>query len=57
MLNLVSRSWNEEGLPRAWKTAISQPIPKLKETTSLRPISLLSYLVNTAEKMVLSRLK
>ncbi|KAK3889161.1 hypothetical protein Pcinc_006736 [Petrolisthes cinctipes] len=44
-------------LPPAWKEADIQPIPKPREPSKLRPISLLSCLAKTAEKMVLARLQ
>lgn len=57
MLNLLNLSWDEWRLPVPRKTAVIQLIPKAKDTTSLRPISLLSCLGKMAERMVLSRLK
>ncbi|KAK3895863.1 hypothetical protein Pcinc_000476 [Petrolisthes cinctipes] len=44
-------------LPPAWKEADIQLIPKPREPSKLRPISLLSCLAKTAEKMVLARLQ
>ncbi|XP_050724605.1 uncharacterized protein LOC127002567 [Eriocheir sinensis] len=50
-------SWREGRLPVAWKTADIQPIPKPREPTKPRPISLMSYTAKTAERMILTRLQ
>ena len=57
MLALVNASWSAGRLPETWKTAVIHPIPKPKEPNKTRPISLLSCIAKTAERMVLSRLK
>ena len=40
-----------------WKETNIQPIPKPREPTKLRPISLLSCTAKSAEKMVLAQLQ
>ena len=57
VLNLINQSYEEGKLPPAWKTATIVPIPKLRDPGAFRPISLLSCLGKTAEKMVLNRLQ
>ena len=57
LLHLINRSFTSGKLPLAWKQAIIKPIPKPKEPNKFRPISLLSCLGKTAEKMVLTRLQ
>ncbi|XP_050717435.1 uncharacterized protein LOC126999146 [Eriocheir sinensis] len=57
LLALLNASWRAGRLPPAWKEADIQPIPKPREPTKLRPISLLSCTGKTAERMVLSRLQ
>lgn len=57
ILHLINLSWSESRIPQAWKTAVIQPIPKPKDPGSLRPISLLSCLGKTAERMALHRLQ
>ena len=57
LLQLINRSWETSTLPRSWKQADIVPIPKPKEPGRYRPISLLSCLGKTAERMVLNRLQ
>ena len=57
LLALVNASWQAGRLPPSWKVADIQPIPKPKDPTAFRPISLLSCTGKTAERMVLSRLQ
>lgn len=57
LLAMLNASWIAGHLPPAWKEANIQPIPKPKEPTKLRPISLLSCTAKTAEEMVLARLQ
>ena len=57
LLSLFNASWLAGRLPPAWKEADIQPIPKTREPTKLRPISLTSCAAKTAERMVLSRLQ
>ncbi|XP_076043620.1 uncharacterized protein LOC143026735 [Oratosquilla oratoria] len=56
ILGLINHSWMIGYLPSAWKSADIQPIPKPKDPSKLRPISLLSCVAKTAERMVLTRL-
>ena len=55
LLAMLNASWLAGCLPPVWKEADIQPIPKPREPTKLRPISLLSCTAKTAEKMVLAR--
>ena len=55
-LLLLNKTYISHTRPNNWNCADIQPIPK-KEPGSYRPISLLSCLEKTAEKMVLERLK
>ena len=55
-LALLNASWRVGRLPPQWKSAIVHPIPKPKEPEKTRPISLLSCVAKTAERMVLNRL-
>ena len=57
LLAMINASWAARRLPPAWKEADIQPIPKPREPTKLRPISLLSCTAKTAERMVLARLQ
>ncbi|KAG0712910.1 LINE-1 retrotransposable element ORF2 protein [Chionoecetes opilio] len=57
LLATLNASWLAGHLPPAWKEADIQPIPKPREPTKLRPISLISCTAKTAERMVLSRLQ
>ena len=57
LLAVLNASWAAGRLPPAWKEADIQPIPKPREPTKLRPISLLSCTAKTAERMVLARLR
>ncbi|XP_076052833.1 uncharacterized protein LOC143032247 [Oratosquilla oratoria] len=58
LLATVNESWMAGCLPPSWKEADIQPIPKPREPTKLRPISLLSCCTaKTAERMVLARLQ
>ena len=55
-LRIINASWKSSKLPSSWKRADIVPIPKPKEKGKYRPISLLSCLGKTAERMVLNRL-
>ena len=57
LLNVINTSYAAGLLPTAWKEATIHPIPKPREPGKTRPISLLSCLGKTAEKMVLQRLQ
>lgn len=57
LLNIINSSYANGRLPSSWKEATIQPIPKPKEPGKTRPISLLSCLGKTAERMVLNRLQ
>ena len=57
LLATLNASWMAGHLPPAWKEADIQPIPKPREPTKLRPISLLSCTAKTAERMVHARLQ
>ena len=57
VLSLINVSWCSGRLPLAWKEADIQPIPKPREPTKMRPISLTSCAAKIAERMVLSRLQ
>lgn len=57
LLNIINASYDAGQLPSPWKDAIIHPIPKPKEPGKVRPISLLSCLRKTAEKMVFARLQ
>ena len=57
LLSLLNASWLAGRLPPAWKEADIQPIPKPREPSKLRPISLTSCAAKSAERMVLSRLQ
>ena len=54
-LRVINESWRCGRLPNAWKKADITPIPK-PEKGAYRPISLLSCLSKTVERMVLRRL-
>lgn len=60
LLYLYNKSWCAGRLPEIWKVAKVHPIPKkdkdLGEISSYRPISLLSSLAKTMERMVTRRL-
>ena len=56
-LLLLNTTWSQHQRPQVWNQQDTQPIPKPKEPNSYRPISLLSCLEKTAEKMVLARLQ
>ena len=56
-LHLINKTYIDRTRPQTWNCADIQPIPKPKEPGSFRPISLLSCVEKTAEKMVLNRLK
>ncbi|XP_076043615.1 uncharacterized protein LOC143026730 [Oratosquilla oratoria] len=55
-LRVINGSWRTGRLPTAWKTATIVLIPKPKEPGAYRPISLVSCMGKTAERMVLNRL-
>ncbi|KAK4315532.1 hypothetical protein Pmani_013225 [Petrolisthes manimaculis] len=52
LLNIINKSWEEGKLPSAWKKCLIQPIPKPKDPAQPRPISLISCLEKTAEKII-----
>ncbi|XP_050706243.1 proteoglycan 4-like [Eriocheir sinensis] len=56
LLSLFSASLDVERLPHSWKEADIIPIPKPKDPGSFRPISLLSCIGKTMERIILSRL-
>lgn len=56
LLRLYNRSYVLGALPARWKTATIVPIPKRGGASQLRPISLLSCVGKTMEKIVLNRL-
>ena len=56
-LRLVNLTWVQRSRPRRWNEQDTQPIPKPKDPGNPRPISLISCLEKTAEKMVLRRMK
>ncbi|XP_076062460.1 uncharacterized protein LOC143037793 [Oratosquilla oratoria] len=53
---VINASWRAWRLPTAWKTATIVSIPKSKEPGAYRPISLVSCIGKTAERIVLNRL-
>ena len=55
-LKLINKTHTERVRPRTWNQQDTQPIPKPNEPNSYRPISLLSCIEKTAERMVLKRL-
>ncbi|XP_071550556.1 uncharacterized protein [Panulirus ornatus] len=57
LLQVTNASWTAQKLPLAWKKADIQPIPKPREPEKSVPISLLSCVAKTAERMVLNSLK
>ena len=57
LLSLLNASWVAGELPAAWKQAIIVPIPKPQDRTAYRPISLLSCVGKTAERVILRRLE
>ncbi|XP_045122681.1 uncharacterized protein LOC123511124 [Portunus trituberculatus] len=57
LLTLFNASLQEGKLPSTWKEATIIPIPKPKEAGAYRPISLLSCVSKTMERMVLHRLQ
>ena len=56
-LLLVNTQYTQQSRIDEWNDQDTQPIPKPKDSTNPRPISLLSCLKKTAEKMVLKLLK
>lgn len=56
LFRLFDSLWGDGKLPTAWKTANIAPIPKPKEPGSYRPISLISCVCETMERVVLQRL-
>lgn len=56
LLHLFNLSLTAGRLPKCWKDAVIQPIPK-QEVGAYRPISLLSCLSKTMERAVLKRLR
>ena len=57
LLKVVNASYDAGRLPLTWKLATIVPIPKPREPNKSRPISLISCLGKTAEKMILARLQ
>lgn len=57
LLDLLNHSWKRGCLPSNWNHAIIHPIPKQHSPGSFRPISLLSCLSKTAERIILRRLQ
>ena len=57
LLKLFNASLEECRLPARWKTANIVPIPKPKDPGSFRPISLLSCVSKTMERIVQNRLQ
>ena len=57
LLKLFNASWDTGHLPSSWKMASIVPIPKPKDPGCFRPISLLSCVGKTMEKIVLQRLQ
>ncbi|XP_076030910.1 uncharacterized protein LOC143019096 [Oratosquilla oratoria] len=57
ILGLINHSWAIGHLPSTCKSADIQSIPKPKDPVKLRPITLLSCVAETAERMVLNRLQ
>jgi len=56
LLHLYNKSYKERKVPSAWKSAIIKPIPKNNDPKSFRPISLLSCLGKTLERIILNRM-
>ncbi|KAG0728303.1 putative RNA-directed DNA polymerase from transposon X-element [Chionoecetes opilio] len=56
LLTLFNASWEACKLPSKWKEATIVPIPKPKNPGAMRPISLLSCVGKTMERIVLNRL-
>ena len=54
-LKLINRTHTERIRPENWNKQDTQPIPKHNEPNTYRPISLLSCIEKTAERMVLNR--
>ena len=54
--NLINKSWTEKRLPVTWKHGDIQPIPKPADPQRPRPITLLSCIGKTMERMVLNRM-
>ena len=57
LLKLLNASWDTGRLPSSWKMASIVSIPKPKDPGCYRPISLLSCVGKTMEKIVLQRLQ
>ena len=57
LLRVINTSYDTGKLPASWKQANIVPIPKPNDPGNHRPISLLSCLGKTAEKMVLTHLQ
>ena len=57
LLRLINLTWEKSRIPSGWKKTEITPIPKPKDPGKFRPISLLSCLSKTAERMVLNRLQ
>ena len=56
LLKLINKTHVERVRPTTWNQQDTQPIPKPNDPSCHRPISLLSCIEKTAEKMVLKRL-
>ncbi|XP_050710063.1 uncharacterized protein LOC126994835 [Eriocheir sinensis] len=57
IVNLFNASYSRGTVPATWKTAIIVPIPKSGDGGEFPPISLLSCLGKTMERILLSRLR
>ncbi|KAG7302550.1 hypothetical protein JYU34_012473 [Plutella xylostella] len=56
---IVNRSITEQSVPKCWKSALINPLPKVDQPTSLkdlRPISILPFLSKLVEKAVYTQL-
>ena len=56
-LQLINRTHVERIRPRVWNQQDTQPIPKARDPENPRPISLISCIEKTAEKMALKRMQ
>ncbi|XP_050724597.1 uncharacterized protein LOC127002559 [Eriocheir sinensis] len=57
LLHLFNASYTSRTVPTAWKSATIVPIPKAGAVAEYRPISLLSCIGKTMERVLLSRLE
>lgn len=56
-LHLMNQSYASRTIPATWRTAAIVPIPKAGDSTQYRPISLLSCLAKTMERILYTRLE